>query len=141
MGELAVVREQQRPRRVGVEAADRDDPRGMVDETDDGRAAPGVARRRDDPGRLVEQDVRDPLLYERKTVEELDEVVRADERVQPPGRPFTRAPGLDQLVCATPRRDPGPAQPRVQPHGREDRTPADETRTVSGGLNVAGSDR
>ena len=43
--ELAVVREQERAGRVGVEAADGHDPRGMVDELDDGAAGPaGRAR-------------------------------------------------------------------------------------------------
>ena len=38
--ELAVVREQERAGRVGVEAADRNDARGVVDEVDDGAAGP-----------------------------------------------------------------------------------------------------
>ena len=43
--ELAVVREQQRAGRVGVEAADGDDARGVVDELDDRAACPaGRAR-------------------------------------------------------------------------------------------------
>ena len=45
VGELAVVRQQERAGRVGVEPADRDDAAGMADEPDDGRpAVPGRAR-------------------------------------------------------------------------------------------------
>ena len=43
--ELAVVREQERAGRVGVEPADRDDARLVRDEVDDGAAALRVAAR------------------------------------------------------------------------------------------------
>ena len=57
VGELAVVRQQQRAGRVGVEPADRDDARRVGDEPDDGRPPAGVARGRDDTGRLVQEHV------------------------------------------------------------------------------------
>ena len=41
VGERAVVRQQERARRVGVEPADGDDARGVLDEVDDGRAGRG----------------------------------------------------------------------------------------------------
>ena len=55
VGEVAVVRQQDEPGRVGVEAADGIQPRpGLGHEVDDGRAPVRVVRGRDDPGRLVE---------------------------------------------------------------------------------------
>ena len=67
--ELAVVREQDRAGRVGVEAADGNDARRVVDEADDRRAALRVARGRDDAGRLVQQHVGELLLLQRLAVE------------------------------------------------------------------------
>ena len=64
--ELAVVREQERAGRVGVEAADRDDPRLVADEADDRRPPVRVARGRDDARRLVQEHVREPLRRERR---------------------------------------------------------------------------
>ena len=81
VSELAVVRQQQHAGRVGVEPADGDDARRVVDEVDDGRPALRIARGRDDAGRLVQEDVGEALLRERPAVE-LDPVVRGDERVQ-----------------------------------------------------------
>jgi hypothetical protein len=51
--EVTVVREEERARRVGVEAADRDDAGRVVDEVDDGRATLRIAHGRDRSGRLV----------------------------------------------------------------------------------------
>ena len=50
VGQLTVVRQQQQALGVGVEAADREHPRLGGHELDDGRAAVGVLRRRDDAG-------------------------------------------------------------------------------------------
>ena len=56
VGEVAVVGQQDQAGGVGVEAADRVEPRaGRVDELDDGRAAVGVLGGRDDAARLVDQ--------------------------------------------------------------------------------------
>ena len=114
--ELAVVREQQHAGRVDVEPADRDDAGGVVDEIDDGRPPPRIARRRDDTGRLVQQHVREPLLGENGAVE-LHPVAGLDERVQLPGLAVhEHSPGFDQLVRSTPRRNPGPREPCIQTH-------------------------
>ena len=61
MREGAVVRQQDRARRVGVQAADGYDPDARVDEADDRRAAVRVARGRHDTGRLVQEHVRERL--------------------------------------------------------------------------------
>ena len=116
VGELAVVGEQEHTGRVGVEPADRDDARRMVDEVDDRRPAARVARRRDDPGRLVQEHVGELLLRERLPVE-LDPVTRRDERVQLPGLAVDRdAAGLDQLVGTAPGGDAGAGEPGIQAH-------------------------
>ena len=81
MREVPVVRQQQHPARVDVEAADRHDARVVTDEIDDRRPALRVARRRDDAERLVEQDVGELLLPDPVAVD-LDDVPRRDERVQ-----------------------------------------------------------
>ncbi len=51
--ERAVVRQEQRAGRVGVEPADGDDAARVVDELDYGRAAAGIAGGGDDARRLV----------------------------------------------------------------------------------------
>ena len=61
MGERPVVRQQQDAGRVGIEPADRHDAGRVVDELDDRGPALRVAGGRDDPCRLVQQDVREPL--------------------------------------------------------------------------------
>ena len=105
MGELAVVRQEQHAGRVGVEAADRDDPGLVADETDDGRAPTRVARGGHDARRLVQQHV-DELLQPEPTAVELDVVARLDEGVQSPRLAVDGDPAcLDQLVCAAPGRD------------------------------------
>src|SRR6266542_3707826 len=71
--ERAVVGEQERAGRVGVEAADRDDARGVTDEADDGRASVRIACRRHDAGRLVQQHVGELLRTDALTVH-LDDV-------------------------------------------------------------------
>ena len=57
VGERAVVGQEQHAGGVGVEAADRDDSRRVVDQLDDGRPAAGVAGGGDDAGRLVQEHV------------------------------------------------------------------------------------
>ena len=69
-----------------------------------------------DAGRLVEEDVAQPLPRDLLPVH-LDAVARADDGVQ-----LSRlavhgdAAGLDQLVRAPARRDSGPGEERVQSH-------------------------
>src|SRR4029077_15054140 len=66
VGEVAVVRKQQRPGRVGIEPADRDDSdREVRDELDDGWPAVWIARRGDDARRLVAQYVGERLARQR----------------------------------------------------------------------------
>ena len=114
--QFAVVRQQQRARRVCVEAADGDDARGMRDELDDVRPTLRVARRRDDTRGLVQEDVGQALLRQRAAVE-LDAVARLHEGVQLPALAVDGdAACLDQLVGAATRRHPGACQPRVQAH-------------------------
>ena len=114
--EWAVVRQEQHPRRVAVEASHRHDADLAADEIDDRRPALRVARCRDRPARLVEQDVAQRLLADLPAVDP-DDVTRLDERVQLPGRAVDRDPaGLDQPVRAASRRDTGPGEVGVQPH-------------------------
>ena len=76
----------------------------------------GIARGRHDPRRLVEEDVGERLPRDLLPVQR-DDVVRADDRVQPPGLPVHGdAPRLDELVRLAARRDARPGQERVQPH-------------------------
>ena len=109
VGELAVVRQQQRAGRVGVEAADRDDARRVADEADDGRAAPRVARGRDDARRLVQQHVGELLLRER--LRRRARRGRATRRrcSAGPGSPLTvTRPAL--ISSSAPRREATPAR-------------------------------
>ena len=75
VGEVAVVRQEKRAGRVRIEPPDGNDARRVRDEIDYRAASLRIARGRDDAGRLVEQDVGDPLLRERLPVE-ADVVVR-----------------------------------------------------------------
>jgi hypothetical protein len=68
VSELPVVREQERPGRVRVEPPDRDDARLDRDELDHRGPPVRVACRRDDSGRLVQEDVREPLPLDRLAV-------------------------------------------------------------------------
>ncbi len=112
----AVVREQQRARRVGVEATYRHDAGLVLDELDDRRPAARVARGRHDAGGLVEEHVCEPLLRHGPPVH-LDDVVARDERVELAGLAVHRhAPGDDQLVGLAPRRHSRTTQESVQPH-------------------------
>jgi hypothetical protein len=116
VGELAVVRQQERAGRVGVEPADGHDPLREIDKRDDGRPPLRVARGRDRARRLVQQHVGETLRYELLAVE-ADDVGGGDEGVQLPGLAVHGdAPGLDQLVGAAPGRNPGARQPCVEPH-------------------------
>jgi uncharacterized protein with GYD domain len=118
VGELSVVREQERTSGVRVEAADGHQPRRMGDELNDGRASLRVTRRRDDPGRLVQEHVRELLRHDTAPVD-LDDVPPPDEVVQLAGAAVDRdPPGLDQLVGAAARSDPGAREVGIQSHGR-----------------------
>jgi hypothetical protein len=75
VGKLAVVGQQDQAGRVGVQTTDREEAQGPAEETDDGRAPLRVARRRDDPGGLVDRvddssdrTVADPGAVERDLV-------------------------------------------------------------------------
>ena len=117
--ELAVVGEQQRAGRVGVEPADRDDARRMVDQLDDGAPALRVARGRDGAGRLVQEHIGERLQLERRAVQ-LDPVAALDERVQLPRLAVDgHAAGLDQLVGAAARGNAGPGEVGVEAHRRD----------------------
>jgi hypothetical protein len=110
-----VVREQERARGVGVEAADRDDPRLVPDEVDDRRTALRIACGGDDAGRLVEKDVREPLRLDSLPVQ-FDDVARGDEGVQLTVLPVdANAAGLDEVVGASPRSDASAREIGVQP--------------------------
>ena len=90
---------------------------GVVpDEIDDRRAALRVARRRDDPERLVEQDVRELLLADAVAVD-LDDVPRGDERVELTAPTVDGDPArLDQLVRGAARGDAGAREVAVESH-------------------------
>ncbi len=114
--ERTVVRQEQHPRCVAVEAPHRHDADVAADEVDDRRPALRVARGRDRPARLVEQDVAQPLLADLPAVDP-DDVPRLDERVQLAGHAVDRdSAGLDQPVGAASRGDTGPGEIGVQPH-------------------------
>ena len=117
--ERAVVREQEHAGRVDVEPPDRDDPRLVLDERDDGRPALRVAGRRDDARGLVQEHVGEPLLRDRPAVH-LDDVPRLDERVQLARLAVhAHAAGLDQLVRLAAGGDTRPrAGTRSDPHRR-----------------------
>src|SRR5581483_11540845 len=103
--------------RVCVEPADRDEPRLVLDQSDHGRPALRIARRRDDPARLVEQDVGERLPREPHPVE-LDDVSTLHEGVQLAGLTVDEDPaGPDQLVRPPARRDAGTREERFAPHG------------------------
>src|SRR5581483_3319515 len=103
--------------RVCVEPADRDEPRLVLDQSDHGRPALRIARRRDDPARLVEQDVGERLPREPHPVE-LDDVSTLHEGVQLAGLTVDEDPaGPDQLVRPPARRDAGTREERIEPHG------------------------
>jgi len=115
--ERAVVREQERAGRVRVEAADRNDALREVDEIDDGPAPARIPGRRHRPGRLVQEDVGEPLRHDRVSVH-FDAVSARDERVQSARITVDGdAARLDQIVRAPARRDPGAREIGVQPHG------------------------
>ena len=110
VGEVAVVRQQKRAGRVRIEPPDRHDARRMRDEVDDGAASLRISRRRDDAGRLVEQDVGEPLLRERLAVE-ADVVVAPTNVFSCPGSPFTvTRPAL--IRSSAFRREATPARAR-----------------------------
>ncbi len=114
----AVVGQEQSARGVGVQPADRHDPRSVVDELDDRPATLRVARRRDDAGRLVQEHVGERLRLERAPVE-LHAVGGADEGVELPGLAVDRdAPRLDQLVRSATGGDTRARKVGVEPHSR-----------------------
>ena len=98
----AVVGEQQRTGRVGVEPPDRDDTLRHVDQLDDRRTPLRIAGGRDRSGRLVEQRV-GQLLGRHGLAVDLDAVACRHEGVQLARVTVDRDPaGLDQLVGAAP---------------------------------------
>jgi hypothetical protein len=116
--ERPVVREQERAGRVCVEPPDRHDPNLVADEVEHRPAPLRVARRRHDAGRLVQEDIREPLLGDSLPVH-LDDVASRDERVQLARRAVhAHASRLDQVVRLAARCHTGAGQVRVQPHRR-----------------------
>ena len=76
VGQVAVVGQQQEAFAVGVEAADREHSRVRGDHVDDRRAAVGVSRSGDDPGRLVQQVMDEAGLGADRRAVDLDAVGR-----------------------------------------------------------------
>jgi hypothetical protein len=102
MGELAIVRQHERARRVSVQAADRNDSHLVADDPDDGWPPVRVSSRRHDAGRLVQQDVDERLGREYGSVE-LDPVPPLDERREVSPLPVHGHPaGPDQVVRPAP---------------------------------------
>ena len=81
MRERTVVREQESPRRIGVEASHRHDSRRAPDEVDDRRTAVWIARCRNHARRFMEKNVGERLRRDSLSVY-LDYVSRSDDRVQ-----------------------------------------------------------
>jgi hypothetical protein len=100
--EVAVIGEQERSGRVGVEAADRNDARRVLDELDHSRPALGIAGGRDHAGGLVQEHVGERLELDRPAVD-LDAVSGGDEGIELPRLAVDENPaGLDQLVGLAP---------------------------------------
>jgi uncharacterized protein with GYD domain len=116
--ELAVVGEQERSGRVGVQPPDGDDPRGMLDELDDGGPALWVAGGGDHARGLVEEHVGERLELDSPPVE-LDPVPGGDEGIELPRLAVDAdAAGLDQLVGLAAGGDPGAREVGIEPHSR-----------------------
>src|SRR5438034_997520 len=84
------------------------------------RASPSLdrARRRHHAGRLVQEDVGEPLRGELTPVE-LDAIARLDEGVQRAGLAvYAHAAGLDELVGAAPRGDARTREVGIEAHDR-----------------------
>lgn len=116
VGERAVIRQQERARRVGVEPTYRHHTRRVRDEIDDSRAPLRIVRSRDDPGRLVQEHVVKGLALHALPVY-LDDIVEIDDRVELAcltvhGYP----PFTNQLVGTPPRRDSCAREKHIQPH-------------------------
>ena len=116
MCQRSVVREEERTRGLRVEPSDRHDSKRVPDETDHGRPSLRVASRRHDPGRLVQENVGEPLRSDVRAVD-LDHVGLADERVEPPRLAVDADSScLDQLVRASPGGNPRAREVGVEPH-------------------------
>jgi hypothetical protein len=112
----SVVRKEKNPGRVRVEAPNRHDAPLVADETDHGRPALGIARRRDDAGRLVQEDVRERLRRDLGAVH-LDHVLPLHEGGEPGNFTVHRdTPGAYELLCSAARGDSGPGEVGVQAH-------------------------
>ena len=82
----------------------------MLGEADDRGAAVRIACGRDDSGRLVQQDVREPLRHEQPAVE-IDDVTLLDEGVQLAAHAVhAHAPVL--ISSSAPLRDATPVRAR-----------------------------
>ena len=117
VGELAVVGDQDQPGRVGVETADRIQPPLRVDQLGDRAPAPGLARGRGDPGRLVEDPHLARLGADRSPVDlhpalELDVARRVRDHLAAHPHP----PGGDQRLGLAARGDSGVGEVLCEPH-------------------------
>ena len=116
--EIAVVREEEGAGRVDVEPPDRDDPRLGGNEVDDRSPSVRVARRGDDAVGLVQQQVRERLRLDTRTVD-LDDIALPHVGVQLSWLAVHAHPPLaDELVGAASRRDAGAREVGVEAHGR-----------------------
>ncbi len=116
VGERSIVRQQERPRGVEVEPADRYDARAVANQVEDRGAPSGVAGRGNDSRRLVKEHVGTALSRHGPPVE-LDAIARLDERVQlSTAAVHPHAAGFDQLVGSASRGDAGSREERVQAH-------------------------
>ena len=87
-----------------------------ADQVDHRAAAVGILRSRNDAGRFVQEDVRQPLRAHALAVH-LDHVARAHRGVQLAGSAVhAHAPRLDQVVGPAARSHAGACEIRVQPH-------------------------
>jgi hypothetical protein len=116
MRQVAVVREDERTRRVGVETSDRNDTRLGRHEIDDGSASVRIARSRHDSSGLVQEHVRERLPRDALAVHFYD-VVAADDRVQLSRRAVhTDPPRPDEVVRAATRSHARASEIGVQAH-------------------------
>ena len=114
--ERAVVREQERAGRVDVEPPDRNDPRLVLDELDDGRPAVRVARGRDHARGLVQEHVGELLPATGSPSTSTSSPGSTNVFSSPRLAVDLHPARLDQLVGLAARGDAGAGEEGVQPH-------------------------